>query len=523
MNLINKKAMKKNVKDLIKVKELLDHYSTQSLDPLVSSIKNEELKEKPVINLKNEIVHGLRRIAALEILGIEEVEVVVEDVEANLFEYTARNIHRTKSEEDQIKDIQVVLEKFPKKQGKRNNGTPYVRHEEIIKSLNNKYKDEESIRNLEYVMKNDLEGNILMKAHLTYHEPLSSCIEFLKKNLEVDQSKNYGFLEKVKKGSISVKEANKSIQKRFHLENNDGTFIIPDKCYSYCDDCTTITKKVEHLNSVDFLFTSIPYYKLRNYDSKLECQSGQEETKEKYAENISLIFKELETTLKKSANVQINVGETYVNGLGLDIPNLVKKYILKNTNLVYKETIIWQKINPGYHREYQENRPINCTEYILWFVVDPTKAKYNKITFKKENNHSKIGLPQNKLYKSFWNFIEEQTVYNVLKTVVGKNHDIYKIYNEGHPALMYKLLPLVPILMCTDESDVVFDPFNGASTVSRMAALLNRRALATEISKLYFGLGVEYLKSGIENYDRVGLDAIQDRFYQSENQLLKAA
>jgi DNA modification methylase len=77
--------------------------------------------------------------------------------------------------------------------------------------------------------------------------------------------------------------------------------------------------------------------------------------------------------------------------------------------------------------------------------------------------------------------------------------------------------------MCTDESDVVFDPFNGASTVTRMAAMLNRKSLATEISKLYFGIGIEYLKSGVENFDRIGLDVIQDRFYQSENQLLKAA
>jgi DNA modification methylase len=262
---------------------------------------------------------------------------------------------------------------------------------------------------------------------------------------------------------------------------------------------------------------------LREYDSELECQVGQEETKDEFAEGISLIFKALEPTLKQSANVQINVGESYLDGLALDIPNLVKHYILKNTNLVYKETIIWQKINPGYHREYEENRPINCTEYILWFVVNPTLAKYNKITFKKDNCHSKIGLPEDNQYRSFWNFIEEQTVYNVLKTSVGKNHEIYKIYDEGHPALMYKLLPLLPILMCTDEFDVVFDPFGGGFTTTKMAAMLNRRALTTEISKLYYSIGCEYLKMGMEQFNREGLDTIQDRFYQSNNTLINAA
>ena len=510
------------IKELVTVEELVKYYTPQSLDDLKNSILNDGLKEKPVVNLKHEILHGYRRLAAMLSLGYEDVDVEVEDMEANLFDYSARNIHREKSVEDQIKDIQVVFDKYPKKQGKRNNGTPYVRHDEIIMALK-KYKDEESIRNLEYVMKNDIEGNILMKAHLNNNEPLSSCVEFLKTNMEVDQKNKYGQLERLKKGIISVKEANKLIQKRYHLENNNGSFIIPDKCYAYQRDCTTVKEISECLNFVDHLFTSIPYFKLREYDSELECQVGQEETKDEFAEGISLIFKALEPTLKQSANVQINVGETYVDGLALDIPNLVKHYILKNTNLVYKETIIWQKINPGYHREYEENRPINCTEYILWFVVNPTLAKYNNITFKKDECHSKIGLPEDKQYRSFWNFIEEQTVYNVLKTSVGKNHEIYKIYDEGHPALMYKLLPLVPILMCTDESDVVFDPFSGASTVGKMAALLNRKALTTEISKLYYSIGCEYLKMGMEQFNREGLDALQDRFYQSTNKLNNAA
>jgi hypothetical protein len=245
-----------------------------------------------------------------------------------------------------------------------------VRHEEIIAALNKKYKDEESIRYLEFIRKNDLTGNTLMKAHLKNNEPLSACVEFLKTNMEVDQKNNYGQLERLKKGMISVTDANKLIQKRYHLENNNGTFIIPDKCYAFQVDCTMVSEVFDCLNMVDLLATSIPYFQLRKYDSELECQVGQEETKEEFAEGISLIFKALEPTLKQSANVMINVGETYKDGLGLDIPNLVKHYILKNTNLVYKETIIWQKINPGYHREYDEKRPINCTEYILWFVVN---------------------------------------------------------------------------------------------------------------------------------------------------------
>ena len=516
--------MKKKIEELVRVEVLAKHYAPQSLDDLMNSIFNEGLKERPVINCNNQIIHGHRRIMAMSALGYKDVDVVLEDVEANLFEYTARNIHREKSVEDQIKDIQVVIDKFPKKQGKRNDGTPYVRHEEIIKALNNKYKDEESIRNLEYVMKNDLEDNIMMRSHIGNNEPLSACVEFLKKNMKVDLENDYGNTAMIIKGSLSVKEANKLIQKRYHNEKNGESFIIPNKSYAFMGSCLDILKSSKFYNFTDLLFSSIPYYKLRSYDSPISNQLGHEETKEKFAENISIIIKSLVPTLKKSANVMINVGETYVNGLGLDIPNLVKQYILQNTNLVYKETIIWQKKNPGYHREYDENRPINCTEYILWFVVDPLQAKYKTITYKLKNNDIKIGAPMDKQYRSFWNFIEEQTVENVLKTSVGKNHEIYKIYDEGHPALMTPLLPLVPILMCTDEiTDVVFDPFSGANTVSRMAAMLNRKTLSTEISKKYFSIGCEYLKKGLEQFNQDGLNAIQNRFYNSNNKLINAA
>ena len=135
-------------------------------------------------------------------------------------------------------------------------------------------------------MKNYIEGNILMKAHLNNNEPLSSCVEFLKTNMSVDQKNNYGQLERLKKGIISVKEANKLIQKRYHLENNNGSFIIPDKCYAFQVDCTMVSEVFDCINMVDLLATSIPYFQLREYDSELECQVGQEETKEKFRNRI---------------------------------------------------------------------------------------------------------------------------------------------------------------------------------------------------------------------------------------------
>ena len=200
------------IKEIVKVNSLESHYVSQKIDGLINSIEKGGLKEPVVINLLNELIHGYNRVAACEQLGYTDIEVVIEDVESSLFEYTTRNIHRTKTTEDLIKDIEVVLEKFPRKQGKRHTGTPYVRHEEIIKGLNYKYKDEETIRHLEFVMNNDFVGKNLMKSHLNNNEALSACVEFIKTIRKIDLDNNYGFTKKVLDGTMLVKDANKLIQ-----------------------------------------------------------------------------------------------------------------------------------------------------------------------------------------------------------------------------------------------------------------------------------------------------------------------
>ena len=128
---------------------------------------------------------------------------------------------------------------------------------------------------------------------------------------------------------------------------------------------------------------------MRNYINGESDQLGHEKNPHEYCKRLALIFKELIPTLKESANVIINIGDTYDKGVGLGIPDLLNFYIQQETSLIYKDRLIWSKPNPKAINETIK-RPINNVEYLLWYVVNPEKAKYNLLKYTDVKKEIKI-------------------------------------------------------------------------------------------------------------------------------------
>ena len=317
--------------------------------------------------------------------------------------------------------------------------------------------------------------------------------------MKVDKDNKYGYTDKLEKGEISVADANKLITQMNELSKGvDYTFTIPGKGNAYNMNCVDVAKLGEIQKLVDLLLTSPPYFILRKYQNDDPDQLGHQDTAQEYCDDVAKIIGEMVPTLKDTANVMINIGETYDDGVGYGIPQLLKQSIEKNTPLIYKDVLIWSKSNP---KPQNENilRPTNNVEYILWFVVDPKKAKYKMLTYPVEGKepHMSRGakdvdkdgkvwdknLSISKPYGKIYTHLKEQKIEKIIECSVGKNHDVYKICSEGHPAIMSSMLPVVPILMTTDEGDTVLDPFSGSSVTGRMALLLNRRAYTAELSR----------------------------------------
>jgi DNA modification methylase len=201
---------------------------------------------------------------------------------------------------------------------------------------------------------------------------------------------------------------------------------------------------------------------------------------------------------------------------------------------------LWSKPNPKPQNE-SIKRPINNVEYLLWFVVDPKKAFYKMLTYTIGDRVAKIShgakdvdkdgkiwdknISLTKPYQKIYTHLKEQDIAKIIEAKTGKNTDVYSIYEEGHPAIMCGVLPVVPILMCTDEvnHNTVLDIFSGSNVVGRMSLLLNRKILSAELSNDYYKIGCKMLENSIKDFNSEGLDIINEIAYGEENLVSIAA
>jgi DNA modification methylase len=529
-----------NISDLKEIPEFRNLYETQSIEELIESYKTDGQQNPIHITEDLEIVNGYRMVDAIKAAGGTTVLAIIVNGTPDVHTRIILNKYRVKTASDQLREIREVFKKYPKRQGQRNvDNEPYNRPKLISSALNGRWKNDVIQNKLEYIINHDLEGDILSRGIVEKNWKVDTCYDFLKSKMGIDIKKGYGFTKDLIEGKYSVAEAIKFITQRLALDNKHRhTFVIPKKANSFNMDCVKLAQLPEYIKKVDLTVTSIPYWDLRDYKEGAERQLGQEETKEEYGQNIANIFKEIFPVYSDSANVIINIGETYRDGVGQGIPFLVQEYIERETPLIYKDVLVWSKKNPRPQGESVQ-RPVNSIEYLFWFVVDPSKAKYNLLTFPVEGKTPKItggvrdmasngSQPKKrksiiKNYGKIKSHLKEQEIENIIISSVGKNHDIFKISEVGHPAPMSPMLPVTPILMLSDEGDLIYDPFGGSNVVGKVALELNRRYVSTEISKEYFNIGCEMLSKGDENFDREGLDSINSMIYPDQEDSIQIA
>lgn len=518
---------------IVKVEEFKNFYEVQSEEQLKSSLKSEGQLIPIVVTTDYTLLDGYRRLNLLGDLGCEYVKIQMVDVETTIGLRVSLNTYRVKTDLDLTNEVFHVLNSVPKRQGKGNDGKPYSRYEIIQQKLDYRWKSNTAIRQLDKIVENDFEDKLLLNGIVTKGWSLKDCEHYIDELKGVDLDKRYGFTDRLRNGDLNISQTNKFINEREFLSDEyQDTFIIPGQSTSLQMNCTDIENQVEFYSKVDTIMTSIPYWKLRFYENEEDYnQLGHEKTPKEFASKIGDMFSKLEVSLKNSSNVFVNIGETYVDGCAMDVPGLVKRAILDKTNLKLKDVLVWSKPNPKPQSE-NVKRPINKTEYILWFVVEPKEAKYKMITYSDSPKKSKItngakdvdgnGVISKKVkslskpYKKIYNHITHQEVEHMIVCSTGKNIPLTNAYSEGHPAAMSEILPVIPILMTTDENDLVYDPFAGGNTVGRIALLLNRNYLGTELSSHYHKVGCKVLKNTFEEINYEDLEMIMSEIYENQ-------
>ena len=524
------------IDQIVKVEEFKNFYESQTDDSenqLKSSLEQEGQLLPLTLSRDFQLIDGYRRLRLLSALGREDVKVQFVDGDPSIDLRLSFNMYRVKTANDLTKEVLQVFKSVDKRQGQGNNGKSYDRYAIIKEKLDYRWKSPKAIRQFDKIIENDFENNVLLNGVVTKGWNLSDCEKYLSKLKEIDLTKNHGFTAELTKGDLTIKQVNKFIEEKENLQNNyKDTFVIPYRATTFKMNCVDIVDVPSYTRSVATLFTSIPYYMLRGYNSQdLSSELGHENTPEEFADNIGKIFGKVEGVLNETSNVFVNIGDTYDNGCAMDIPGLVKAAILKHTKLKYKECIIWSKPNPHPQGE-QVKRPINQIEYILWFVVDPSKSKYNLLKYTdqekevrittgakdvdKNGNVSKKTKSLSKPYKKIYNHIAAQDVDHMIKCATGKNKPAFDAFPTGHPALMTELLPVIPILMTTDETDLVYDPFGGANTTGRISLLLNRQYLGTDLSTHYHRVGCKVLENTIKEINHQDFELINSDYKEVE-------
>jgi site-specific DNA-methyltransferase (adenine-specific) len=260
--------------------------------------------------------------------------------------------------------------------------------------------------------------------------------------------------------------------------------------------------------SVQVVFTSPPYFNLRNYENTTtdNKELGLEDNVQDFVNNLSKHLKDVYRVLKKEGSFFLNIGETYSRGQNYLVSTRLLLKLCDDNGWHLVNEIIWKKTNSIPLPSERRLQP--TYEKIFHLVKGPENYYFQELKLWNGNEHRLVGAPGSRdttrrerraggvtlsrTYQKFKDFIEEQSVVDVL---VGHNAATRQMElrsvdeTADHPALMPDYLPVIPLLSTSRKGDIVLDPFSGSATTGRVALLLGRKYIGYELNTDNFRLG----------------------------------
>jgi site-specific DNA-methyltransferase (adenine-specific) len=236
-------------------------------------------------------------------------------------------------------------------------------------------------------------------------------------------------------------------------------------------------------NFIDFVITSPPYDDIRNYNG--------------YKFEFEKIAKELYRVVKDGAVVIWVVADATIDG--------------SETGTSFKQALLFKKIGFRLHDTmiYFKNNPMPQTgnryhqhfEYMFAFskgspktfnpITEPTK--YQGLANMK-NRGQNGSLDYEKVERT-----TEKKIGNVFFYSIGGGISTKDKIAYNHPAIFPEKLVADQINTWTNEHDLIYDPFMGSGTTAKIAHLLNRKWVGSEISKEYVEISNKRLKEHTMN------------------------
>lgn len=490
----------------------LNNSAKKEIKILAKTMKSVGQLEPIVINQTNQIISGVRRYKAAYFLGWTKIKAIRETTtpENEIVSIVYHNQQRKKKPIEIINEAEAILGILGKSQGKRR---------DLLK--------EEKDNPFGVIGKDRFEkaANVIGDISASTLRRLMEVVEFEKSSTK---NKDLGLVERVIKNEIPASRAH-TMMKSFIKENEERASIKKDKkpIILTNDDVQMYNKSSNKMNevksgSVQVVFTSPPYYNLRTYNNSKDGRPelGHESTPKEFVLNLSKHLKDVHRVLNKRGSFFLNIGETFNKRENLLIPTRLVLNLCDKEGWFIVNEIIWRKTNA---LPQADNRRLQPTyEKIFHLVKDPDKYYYEEFKLWNDNevklvtgpsggrtvstNENKKGkLTLSKSYQKFKDFIEEQTVRNV---ITGPNaglrqSDLKKIDStKDHPALMPDYLPIIPILTTSKEGDIILDPFSGSATTGKIALILGRKYIGYELNKNNYDLSLLDLNKTIQELSK---------------------
>lgn len=242
----------------------------------------------------------------------------------------------------------------------------------------------------------------------------------------------------------------------------------------YCDNCLSIMKKMEDC-FVDLTVTSPPYSDLRKYNG--------------YSFDFEKIAKEL-YRITKNGGVLVWVVADKTSEGSESGDSFRQALFFKEIGFKLWDTMLYAKLNPPPNAR---NRYQQCFEYMFVF----SKGKPNTINLLLRDRRNLCNDKRTYRKKPFSRnkngefnlrdyYVKERVPKdNIWWYYVGGGNSTKDKIAYKHPAIFPEQLAQDHINSWSKEKDLVFDPFAGSGTTLKMAKLLNRNWIGSEISEEY--------------------------------------
>lgn len=243
----------------------------------------------------------------------------------------------------------------------------------------------------------------------------------------------------------------------------------------YNEPCEETMKRLPD-GCIDLVLTSPPYDKIRDYKG--------------FAFDIEAIVPELYRIIKPGGVVVWVIGDQTVKG-SETLSSFRQAIRFQDQGFLVHDTMIYEK-SPSYPANDESNRYSQTFEYMFIFSKGvPKTANLIKDRKNKWGGSHSFGVQRERLKNGEMkerNKIAVQEYgyrFNIWNYPTGKGFSATDLIAYKHPAIFPESLARDHIYTWSNKGDVVYDPFMGSGTTAKMALILERKYVGSEISAEY--------------------------------------